>query len=59
MNYNKEEFVRIKKAAKKIRNDSDVLIVVEIGGSYLRSRAAIEMLSHTFYSNNSKEAYLI
>jgi len=55
VNYNKEEFVRIKKAAEKIRNDSDVLIVIGIGGSYLGSRAAIEMLSHTFHTNNSKD----
>jgi len=55
VNYNKEEFIKIKKAAEKIRNDSDVLIVIGIGGSYLGSRAAIEMLSHTFHSNNSKD----
>lgn len=55
VNYNKEEFVRIKKAADKIRNDSDVLIVIGIGGSYLGSRAAIEMLSHTFNTNILKD----
>jgi glucose-6-phosphate isomerase len=55
VNYNKEEFQRIKKAAEKIRNDSDVLIVIGIGGSYLGSRAAIEMLSHTFYNSVSKD----
>ena len=48
--YDKEEFARIKKAAEKIRNDSEVLIVIGIGGSYLGARAAIEMLSHSFYN---------
>jgi glucose-6-phosphate isomerase len=48
--YNREEFFRIKKAADKIRNDSDVLIVIGIGGSYLGSRAAIEALKHSFYN---------
>ena len=55
VNYNKEEFIRIKKASEKIKNNSDVLIVIGIGGSYLGSRAAIEMLSHTFSSNISKD----
>ena len=49
--YDKEEFARIKKAAEKIRSDSDVLIVIGIGGSYLGARAAIEMLSHSFYNS--------
>ena len=49
-NYDKEEFDRIKKAAKKIQNDSDVLVVIGIGGSYLGARAVIDALSHTFYS---------
>lgn len=53
--YDKEEFARIKKAAEKIRNDSDVLVVIGIGGSYLGARAAIEMLSHTFYNVVDKE----
>lgn len=53
--YDKEEFARIKKAAAKIQNDSDVLIVIGIGGSYLGARAAIEMLSHSFYNELSKE----
>ena len=48
VNYDKEEFERIKKAAKKIQSDSDVLLVVGIGGSYLGARAAIEFLSHSF-----------
>ena len=50
VDYNKEEFERIKKAAAKIQNDSDVLLVVGIGGSYLGARAAIEFLSHSFYN---------
>lgn len=49
-NYDKEEFARIKKAAEKIRSDSDVLVVIGIGGSYLGARAAIEMLQHSFYN---------
>ena len=53
--YDKEEFARIKKAAEKIRNDSDILIVIGIGGSYLGARAAIEMLSHSFYNVIDKE----
>jgi glucose-6-phosphate isomerase len=48
--YDKEEFHRIKKAAEKIQTDSDVLLVVGIGGSYLGARAAIEFLSHSFYN---------
>ncbi|WP_026882651.1 glucose-6-phosphate isomerase [Clostridium akagii] len=55
VNYDKKEFIRIKRAAEKIKNDSDVLIVIGIGGSYLGARAAIEMLSHTFHSNISKD----
>ncbi|AJA49660.1 glucose-6-phosphate isomerase [Clostridium pasteurianum DSM 525 = ATCC 6013] len=55
VDYNKEEFERIKKSAEKIRNDSDVLIVIGIGGSYLGARAAIETLSHTFYNTISKD----
>lgn len=49
-NYDKEEFSRIKKAAAKIKDDSDVLLVIGIGGSYLGARAAIEMLQHSFYN---------
>lgn len=49
-NYNQNEFNRIKEAAKKIQDTSDVLIVIGIGGSYLGARAAIEMLNHTFYN---------
>ena len=48
--YDKEEFDRIKKAAAKIQSDSDILLVVGIGGSYLGARAAIEFLRHSFYN---------
>ncbi|MCC3865150.1 glucose-6-phosphate isomerase [Terrisporobacter petrolearius] len=54
-NYDKEEFARIKKAAQKIQSDSDVLVVIGIGGSYLGSRAAIECLGHSFRNSLSKE----
>ena len=50
VNYDKEEFARIKKAAAKIQSDSEVLIVIGIGGSYLGARAAIEFLRHSFYN---------
>ena len=50
VDYDKEEFARIKKAAEKIQGDSDVLLVVGIGGSYLGARAAIEFLNHSFYN---------
>ncbi|MBR4341450.1 MAG: glucose-6-phosphate isomerase [Lachnospiraceae bacterium] len=53
--YNKNEFARIKKAAEKIKSDSDVLLVIGIGGSYLGARAAIDFLRHSFYNNISKE----
>lgn len=53
--YDKEEFARIKKAAEKIQGDSEVLVVIGIGGSYLGARAAIEMLSNSFYNIQSKE----
>ena len=55
VDYDKEEFERIKKAAKKIQGDSEVLVVIGIGGSYLGARAAIEFLRHGFYNNVSKE----
>ncbi|NLB79103.1 MAG: glucose-6-phosphate isomerase, partial [Clostridiaceae bacterium] len=48
--YDREEFGRIIKAAQRIRENSDVLIVIGIGGSYLGARAAIEALSHSFYT---------
>lgn len=54
-NYDKEEFARIKKAAKKIQSDSEVLVVIGIGGSYLGARAAIEFLNHSFNNLLSKE----
>ena len=54
-NYDKEEFSRIKKAANKITSDSDVLLVIGIGGSYLGARAAIEMVSHSFRNNLERE----
>ncbi|WP_158737789.1 glucose-6-phosphate isomerase [Alteribacillus sp. YIM 98480] len=47
-NYDKDEFSRIQKAAEKIQKDSDVLLVIGIGGSYLGAKAAIESLSHSF-----------
>ncbi len=50
VDYDKEEFERIKEAAKKIQGDSDVLLVIGIGGSYLGARAAIEFLTHSFYN---------
>lgn len=53
--YDKEEYARIKKAAAKIQSDSDVLIVLGIGGSYLGAKAAIDFLSHSFANLQSKE----
>ncbi len=55
VDYDKDEFARIQKAAAKIQGDSDVLLVIGIGGSYLGARAAIEFLSHSFYNNLSKD----
>ncbi|MDD6212260.1 MAG: glucose-6-phosphate isomerase [Clostridiales bacterium] len=55
ISYDKEEFDRIKKAAKKIQEDSDVLLVIGIGGSYLGARAAIEFLRHNFYNSVDSE----
>ncbi|MES9682985.1 glucose-6-phosphate isomerase [Bacillus sp. AFS001701] len=59
IDYDKEEFKRIKVAAERIRNNSDALIVIGIGGSYLGARAAIEALSHTFHNQigNTTEIY--
>lgn len=48
-NYDKDEFSRIETAAKKIRTNSDILVVIGIGGSYLGARSAIDLLSHSFY----------
>ena len=53
--YDKEEFARIKAAAKKIQGNSDILIVIGIGGSYLGARAAIEFLKSPFYNNLKKD----
>jgi len=53
--YDKDEFARIKKAAKKIQADSEVLIVIGIGGSYLGAKAAISFLGHSFNNKRSKE----
>ena len=54
--YDKDEFARIKKAAQKIQNDSDVLLVIGIGGSYLGARAAIEFLKGPYYNSLRKGA---
>lgn len=54
-NYDKEEFQRIKDAAEKIKSNSEVLVVIGIGGSYLGAKAAIDFLNHTFYNELSKE----
>jgi len=55
VNYDKAEFARIKKAAEKIRDNSEVLIVIGIGGSYLGARAAIETLCHSFHNSLSSD----
>lgn len=55
VNYDKEEFARIKKAAERIKSNSDVLIVIGIGGSYLGSRAAIEFVKSPYYNNKKKD----
>ncbi len=54
-NYDKKEFEKIKKSAEKIQKDSDVLLVIGIGGSYLGARAVIESLTNTFYNMQEKE----
>ena len=54
-NYDKTEFKRIKKAAEKIKKDSDVFLCIGIGGSYLGARAVIEALTHSFYNEISEE----
>lgn len=53
--YDREEFSKIRKAAEKIQSDSEVLVVIGIGGSYLGARAAIEFLRHGFYNNISRD----
>ncbi len=55
VDYDKEEFARIEKAAAKIRSDSDILIVIGIGGSYLGARAAIEFIHSPYYNNLKKD----
>ena len=55
VDYDKEEFERIKKSAEKIKSDSDILIVIGIGGSYLGARAAIEFLKSPYYNNKKKD----
>ncbi|MFE5320467.1 glucose-6-phosphate isomerase [Paenibacillus sp. NPDC056579] len=53
LQYDREEFARIKQAAERIRSHSEALIVIGIGGSYLGARSAIEALSHTFHNQMS------
>ena len=53
--YDKEEFARIQKAAEKIKSDSEVMIVIGIGGSYLGARAVIEQLRSPLYNNKKKD----
>ena len=55
VDYDKEEFARIKKAAEQIRSDSEVLLVIGIGGSYLGARAAIDFLGHSFANVVSRQ----
>lgn len=54
-NYDKEEFERIKKAAEKIQKESEILVVIGIGGSYLGARAVIESLTNSFYNLEKRE----
>ena len=55
VNYDKEEFDRIKKAAARIQANSEVLIVIGIGGSYLGARTALDLLKTTFYNERNKD----
>ncbi len=55
VDYDKEEFARIEKAAQKIKSDSDVLVVIGIGGSYLGAKAALDFLTHSFYNELNSE----
>lgn len=55
INYDKTEFTRIQQSAEKIKQDTDVLVVIGIGGSYLGAKAAIDFLSHSFYNFLSKD----
>ena len=54
-NYDKIEFERLKAAAKRIKSQSEVFVVIGIGGSYLGARAAIDMLNHNFYNELPKD----
>ncbi len=54
VNYDKEEFARIQAAAERIRNNSDVLVVIGIGGSYLGAKAAIDFVTGPFYNYTAK-----
>ena len=56
LKYDRSEFKRIKSAAKRIQKQSEVLVVIGIGGSYLGSKAAIEFCGHSFYNNLPKKA---
>ncbi|MEG6616337.1 glucose-6-phosphate isomerase [Peptococcaceae bacterium 1198_IL3148] len=58
LEYNREEFARIKVAAARIKSDCDALVVIGIGGSYLGARAAIELLGHSFYNLLPKDSRL-
>lgn len=55
VNYDKDEFKKIKKASDKIKSDSEVFIVIGIGGSYLGARAVVECLNHSFFNSLNKE----
>lgn len=55
VDYDKDEFARIKAAAKRIQSNSDILIVIGIGGSYLGARAAIELMKSPLYNNLKKD----
>lgn len=55
VNYDKEEFARIQKAAEKIQGDSEVFLVIGIGGSYLGAKAALDFLGHSFANCVSRE----
>ncbi len=57
-NLDKEEYIRIKKAAKKISSDSDILICIGIGGSYLGAEAVIQALSHKYYKNKTEVIFV-
>ena len=55
VDYDKEEFARIKAAAQKIQKNCDILVVIGIGGSYLGARAAIEFIKSPLYNNMKKD----